>query len=372
MNESFLDKLTIVIPTYERQEYIIRCMKYWSGKKVKVIVVDGSKISLEVSVVGTFSKNIKYIHNPIGLYGRMLSSIELIETEYVMQGCDDEFYIPSALNSCLKKLSSNSNFVSCIGRALAFNYNNKLVFSYDIYRRLKNLKLDDPNPTTRIKKHFSNYVPAHLYAVCKASIWKVIAKYVFSKEYNFYGAWEMQIELLVPFANKTLSIPELMWLRSMEVQAIRGTSPSMTPSLRMFDWWLDKKYENEKKDFIKRTKIACKELNKVTKQGHIIDVESSYECYLSQPKKKKPFTYLLYYNFFRYCPNLIKNNIKRILKVFGYGPAQRGYGVVNKIFSLIDKAKLLAIDGIKVDFVELEQIEKIIALFHENKKRISK
>jgi hypothetical protein len=44
----------------------------------------------------------------------------------------------------------------------------------------------------------------------------------------------------------------------------------------------------------------------------------------------------------------------------------------HKIFSLIDKAKLLAIDGIKVDFVELEQIEKIIALFHENKKRISK
>jgi glycosyltransferase domain-containing protein len=368
MNESFLDKLTIVIPTYERQEYIIRCMKYWSGKKVKVIVVDGSKISLEVSVVGTFSKNIKYIHNPTGLYGRMLSSIELIETEYVMQGCDDEFYIPSALNSCLKKLSSNSNFVSCIGRALAFNYNNKLVFSYDIYHRLKNLKLDDPNPTTRIKKHFSNYVPAHLYAVCKASIWKVIAKYVFSKEYNFYGAWEMQIELLVPFANKTLSIPELMWLRSMEVQAIRGTSPSMTASLNVYDWWFNKKYIHERGDFIERMKKACAEINEINGTYHMPDIQGSFEYYLKTPKINKPFFFKLYLKISRYSPSFIKTIIKIILKFFGYAPSQRGYTVVSKILTLEDSAKKMEIDGVKVDFDELKKIEKIISSFYTTHK----
>lgn len=371
MNESFLEKLTIVIPTYERQAYAIRCMKYWSGKKVKIIIIDGSKTSLEISVIGTFLENIKYIHNPIGLYDRMLSSIELIETEYVMQGCDDEFYISSALNSCLKKLSSSSNLVSCTGSALAFNYNNKLVVGHDIYPQLKNLNLDDLNPTIRVKRHFSNYIPAHLYAVCKASIWKVIAQNVFSKEYNFFAAWEMQIEFLIPFANKTLAIPELMWLRSMEAPAIRGTSPSMTPSLRIFDWWFNKKYKNEKEDFIKRIKITCKELNKVTKQDYIPDVENSFECYLNQPKKKKPFIYLLYYKFFRYFPISIKNNIKRILKNFGYTPSQRGYGVVSKILSLIDKAKLLEIDGTKVDFVELKEIEKIISSFNIKQKKTS-
>lgn len=366
MNESFLDQLTIVIPTYERQAYIKRCIEYWSGKKAKIIVMDGSKTSLEDSVIGTFSKNIKYIHNPISLYDRMLSSVELVETEYVMQGCDDEFYIPSALNSCIKKLSSNSNLASCTGRALAFNCNNKFIFGHDIYRQLKNLNLDNPNPTNRIKRHFSNYSPAHLYAVCKASIWKIIAQNVFSKEYNFYGAWEMQIELLIPFANKTLSIPELMWLRSFEAPPIRGTSPSMSSSLSMSDWWFNEKYKNEKKNFIIRTMIACKELNKITSQDHILDIESSYEFYLSQPKKKKPFIYLLYYKFLRYFPTIIKNSFKKFLKIFGYAPSQRGYGVVNKVFSLTDKAKLLEIDGVKVDFVELEKIEKIITSFHKN------
>jgi hypothetical protein len=101
-----------------------------------------------------------------------------------MLGCDDEFYIPSALNSCLIKLYSDSNFVACSGRAIGFGWSNDLVIGFNEYNKLKDLILDDPSPMVRLRKHFSNYIPAHIYAVCRSATWKIAAKYIFSKEYN--------------------------------------------------------------------------------------------------------------------------------------------------------------------------------------------
>ncbi len=97
-----LEKLTIIVPTYNRQEFALRYMHYWSETKVTIIIIDGSKKSLEPAVLKKLKKNIIYIHNPIGIYQRLLAAIKHINTEYVLLGCDDEFYIPSALNSTSK------------------------------------------------------------------------------------------------------------------------------------------------------------------------------------------------------------------------------------------------------------------------------
>ena len=37
----------------------------------------------------------------------MFEAIDLIDTEFVMQACDDEFYIPSALNSTVSDITSS-------------------------------------------------------------------------------------------------------------------------------------------------------------------------------------------------------------------------------------------------------------------------
>ena len=102
---NFLEKLTIVIPTYNRQVFALRCMQYWSGTNVNIVVIDGTEKNIDSVIVSQLEPNIKYIHGPACYYKRMLSIVDLVKTEYVLIGCDDEFYIPSAINSCIIKLS---------------------------------------------------------------------------------------------------------------------------------------------------------------------------------------------------------------------------------------------------------------------------
>ena len=42
-----LSKITIVIPSYERQKYLIKKIKYWSNFEVDVHIVDGSDKPLD-------------------------------------------------------------------------------------------------------------------------------------------------------------------------------------------------------------------------------------------------------------------------------------------------------------------------------------
>ena len=353
-NLHLLKKLTIVIPTYQRQPFMLRNMQYWSGKSVKVVYLDGSKAALDPSFLTQIESNIKYIHSPVGVYERILSSIGFVDTEYVMLGCDDEFYIPSALNSCLIKLYSDSKLMACSGRAIGFGWRNDLIIGFNEYNKLKDLILDDPNPMVRLRKHFSNYVPAHIYAVCRSSTWKIAAKATFSKEYNFFAASELQMEFLLSYAGKTLVIPELLWMRSDECPPLRGTSKSIIPSLTFFSWWFNKNDEKEKQDFIIRMESACKDIDKLNNENHVADFHDIFETFI---KSQKTF---LFFRVFKYLPNSIRSIIKKIFKIFGND--------LTKKTPLMVSAKSLQATGVRVDFNELVVIEKKVISFYKHEK----
>jgi|TARA_B110000037_G_scaffold223162_1_gene303117 glycosyltransferase domain-containing protein len=355
-NFPLLKKLTIIIPTYQRQAFALRCMQYWSGKDVTIIIIDGSKNSLDINSLSKLKPNINYIHNPVNLYERMLSATNLVETEFSMLGCDDEFYIPSALNSCLVSLSLDNKLITCAGRAIEFNWHKNSIVGGSVYKKLKGLSLDDVNPMDRIKKHFSNYEPAHTYAVCRTSIWKIAAKVIFSKEYPFFASMELQLEFLLLFAGKSLIIPEFFWLRSEEGVPLRGTTTSMIPSYKISKWWFDKNNKKQKKDFLIRMEKACLEINKLTNERYTPKVQAAYEIYIKHNDigYQKPSIFV---KIFRNLPTTVQIMIRRTLKTFRFG--------VKKKILLIDFAQILENSGVKVDFTELEVIKQIISSYYK-------
>ena len=282
-NKKFLEKLTIVLPSFERQDFLIRFINYWSNKLVKVIIMDGSKKSLDQKIIENLEKNIKYYHLPKSFYERMYKATVLVNTEFVIQACDDEFYIPSALNSSIIKLIDNPDLVTCGGYCMGFGYENRSVIGFKRYEMLENLKLLNSNPSERINKHFSNYVPAHLYSVSRTKIWRIASKTVYSKEYSFFGALELQLEFLLLFAGKTIILPELMWLRSNENEPIHDGTPSFAPKNTFKDWWVNKRFSSEKRDFILRMELACKEIDDINNSSN-------------KPNIKKGFKNLVYFH----------------------------------------------------------------------------
>lgn len=351
MDETLLQKLTIVIFSYNRHEYLKRTIKYWSELNVKLLVLDGSDTKLDDPC--TNQNNTKYIYDQRDLYNRLLSSINHINTEFMILSCDDEFYLPSALSECIKFLIGNNDFSSCGGCALSFKTFNKELLGAIEYPDLKNLCLNHNDLSLRIRSHFNNYVPAHLYSVVRSSKWKIICKNVFEKEYSFFAAWELQIEFLIMVSGKSKIIPELMWLRNKEVPSIRGTSPSMSNDVLISEWWYEKNFKDEKINFLHKIEKTSNELSanqnfKFTKNL----ISELFEVYINNHSRGK----LIRKKFYKKVINLIPLKLKNFIKKFLFlKNIER-----NKTGTLLKEAKKLELDRILVNYNELEKITRIL------------
>lgn len=351
-NHNLLEKLTIIIPSYERQNFLIRKIKYWSNKNVKLIVIDGSKKCLDLNIIEKFPENLKYFHQPISFYDRMHKVSDLIETEFVIQACDDEFYVPSALNSSINELIKNKDLLTCGGICMGFNYEGNKVIGFDQYKGLKNVKLISSNPNERIEKHFKNYLPSHMYSVTRSKIWKIASKSTFSKEYSFYAALELQLEFLLTYGGKSYILPELMWLRSKENKPIRGDTPSFTHKNTLKNWLNNKKFFLEKNDFVLRMELACKQIDEVNNLYNQPNVIDGLKYYIDSFEKSKK-------NFFSPIISLVKkfpmieNKLRKLT----------GKELIKK--DMIEIAQGYSEKNIKVDFDELTNIRFIINKFHK-------
>ena len=78
-----LERLTSVIPSRNRQEYLLRAIKVWSNTPVQLLLLDGTATPLELNETVVNSGKIQYKHLVVPLEQRLGKSTEFITTEYV-------------------------------------------------------------------------------------------------------------------------------------------------------------------------------------------------------------------------------------------------------------------------------------------------
>ena len=367
MKYALLDKITIIIMSYNRHKYLKRTIQYWSNYNVKLLVLDGSDIEFDDSCL--LVKNIKYIHNKKGYYDRLLSSVNYIDTEFMILSCDDEFYLPSTLSACIDFLTKEESFSSCGGRAVGFFTIGEQVFGAEQYPKLRDFCLDQNNASDRIENHLSNYVPAHNYSVIRSNIWKKISEHIFEKEYNFFASLELQIEFLVMWSGKSKIIPQLMWMRNTEVPPSRVSNPTTFSNAKIEEWWHDKKFIKEKENFLYTMQRVCVELSANQNFEYTEGTISRLmEIYIDKVLKKE----LYKKNFFRKIINLI--SYKKIIGLLSYEKKK----IIKKIIrwdmistytkkTLLNQANLLEAEGVLVNHEDLNQV--ILALLEKNNKK---
>ena len=350
MYKNLLQKLTIVIFSYNRHRLLKRSAKYWSNYNVKILILDGSSIKLDDPCLK--SKNIKYIHDPRTLHERLLSSPNYIDTEFMILACDDEFYLPSALSTCVEILSKDLSFSSCGGRAVGFRTKEKEIFGIRQYQKLKGLCLDNDSAYDRIFKHFNAYVPAHTYSVKRANKWKTICSHVFQKKFNFNASFEMQLEFLTMVSGKSKIISELMWMRNNEEPKVeRNKNPDIE------SWWYHKIHEDEKKNFLFSMKKACDDLS--TNQNFTLNEETIsnlFEVFVKKMMKLRRKNLLR--KILTLLPGKIEIKLIKFIKKFYKITLTRGDN------SLVDEINALKAEG---TLVNSEEIKKIISILMDSK-----
>jgi glycosyltransferase domain-containing protein len=245
---NLLSKVTIIIPTYERYNYALRNMRFWSDKDVTVHVLDGSAEKVGDNELSELGTNILYHHIPDDLITRHYFAKNLIDTKYVIYLSDDEIFIPSALAECVKYLDAHNETASCIGRVMGFKYENNNIVVTEKFTPIK--MTEDKNRSFKKRLIFkaSNFLPSTIFGLHRKNLFSTNLELI----KNLPPTSPYTAEVLLEFSNsihgQSKVIDKLMWLRSFENDPINNKD--MKREIDLDFWYLKKDFKSEVVDCI--------------------------------------------------------------------------------------------------------------------------
>jgi glycosyltransferase domain-containing protein len=258
-----LSDLTVIIPTWSRQDYVLRQFLFWSTSAVRLIVVDGSDTPLTDRVRSMVSDHPRftYLHDPRSFAERLRYVGENLSTKYAVMLGDDEFHLPSGLRSAIRILDYEEDLVGCMGQVLSFS-------PLDGYRRclfsraypgMANFSVRHEEPNERVLAAMDPYTMATCYAVLRTPVWQQSWGSVGG--YSSGVAAEMQQAIAVHLLGPFRSHDAVQWLRSVE-NSINPVSDLESERGRMLwfpEWWESDDFQAEHQEFLERITTAVAE-----------------------------------------------------------------------------------------------------------------
>lgn len=364
MSFRIISNLSIVIPTYNRQDYALRNMKFWSERGAIIYVLDGSSLAIDKERLKEIGPNVRYCHMPFSIHERLLAATNFISTPYCIMLSDDEFYIPSALEACIKELELDSDLVACNGQCVRFSMTGMQITAQIEYPRLKTHSISQELPVERIMAHMDNYVPSTIYSVVRTDVWTKAIKAATQMMVALYSFEELAFELVVSYSGKTKVINELSWLRSSEVAPVRTTDTSHEIRVSAKQWLYENKYASERYEFFKKISYTLSDeefqIKRISKE-----LEEAVRVFerASKPKSKISLQGKIKMFIFSFINIRLKNAIRPIIAT-----VMKSY----RQHSLIGITKELIRIGVSVDINEVYRINSLVISFHQSPKQVVK
>lgn len=246
-----LDSLTVVIASYERPSNLAQTFSFLESVGLKAIVMDGSD-SINVDLARSTSPLLKYVHAPFTRYEeRMAAAAEFVETRYTLSMSDDEYFVPSALQSAIQFLDLNSGYVACLGQVIGFSVEKGEVCWEIQSPELGGFSLDNEKPIARLASHISRYRVCAYYSIVKSEIWARAWKEISKHDFRVFAISELQFEAAVSYSGKIRVLPCLFWIRNLVNPPVWISNVSITGKrLEFREWWGRRDFNDEKQKFI--------------------------------------------------------------------------------------------------------------------------
>lgn len=162
------DKLTLVIPTYNRHQYLARAIDYYRHWNIKILITDSTTDPYR----GVLSQNIRYWHRPEVPWSKKLEeAISFVKTSYLLMVADDDFMSPLGVGQALNYLEKNSECCSAQGRHTSFTRYPSYIKWHSIHLFAANYHVHGNNVRSRLEQQLSPYMN-NFYAVHRTAVLK--------------------------------------------------------------------------------------------------------------------------------------------------------------------------------------------------------
>jgi glycosyltransferase domain-containing protein len=220
---SLLKKLTIVIPTYNRNYYLSRCLWYHSHFPFgEIIVADSSSEEKKVVNRETVRKlvekrgaNIRYLEYPqeTDKYGRDINrkwgdAVQHVETEYSQICTDKEFLIPKTLCKCIAFLEEHDDYDMAEGPHYNIISKSGNIEFFESFPG-RSLSIDYPDPLARLLAFsVSLYDTFNLASLRRSHVHKRTYNKLFESGIEDIRFGELGLELFSIISSKSIYIPD--------------------------------------------------------------------------------------------------------------------------------------------------------------------
>ncbi|MBT5399598.1 TIGR00180 family glycosyltransferase [bacterium] len=141
--------ITIIIPTHERHNVLLRSMDYFSRFNASILIVDSSLSPIGMNLS---SEKIKYIHCPNLFFGDKIHfAIKNVKTPYTCLCADDDFLSENGLMKGLEFLKSHLDYSSVQGHYIQFMFIKSESILRPIYEKYIGLSIDSDLINQRIE-----------------------------------------------------------------------------------------------------------------------------------------------------------------------------------------------------------------------------
>ena len=242
-----LARLTVIIPTISRPSFVRRQIRYWSALNAQVRILDGATDPIDLSDFQSIPPHVRYIHRPVRFNERLAGAGSLIETEFACLLPDDEFFLPTGINTCIEHLDKNPNLIGAVGKVLQFFVDQGEFKAFEDYQYWKNFSQPD---SASAEGRVRQVVPpnkAHKiqFAILRSEIWKKIFTTSYCDFYSTGYLYERMLNLHAAVLGESVVLDTLLWMRSMENPPISSNAVPRDDRGGMLGWADDPKMKSE-------------------------------------------------------------------------------------------------------------------------------
>lgn len=176
------ETLTIIIPTMNRSDFLIRLLKYYAdtGYKHWILIGDSSNeehIKKTKNAIKALKDKLKIIYQECPDLNDAECAqqlIKMISTQYAVFVADDDFLIPNGLEQSIAFLEEHRDYIAAHGTAILLNLQSS--GPHGQIKNLSNYKLpsiEEDTASQRILNHLNDY-SVTLFCVHRTEYWKTM------------------------------------------------------------------------------------------------------------------------------------------------------------------------------------------------------
>jgi len=242
-----LEKLSIVIPTLNRQNYVLRQAHYWKESGAQIHVFDGS--DQPITDLSFLAANVHYHHVSEDFFGRMLRAVEIVDTEYVALLGDDDLFCKSGLRQCIAMLDNDPGVFGVVGRAMYFFFQRGKVLGHLTHESSSNYSEDITTGIQRLQNlYHDGKIGAIAYGVFRSEGWKISVRATYGKKFSCAYVYDTFLRTMLTYCGDIRVSEILTWLCSGENPPIKDHS-SFNRKIDIIDWFDTPELSTEVVDF---------------------------------------------------------------------------------------------------------------------------